>query len=130
MGGDDITTVFASFLKRNKFPYSNMDISLSYNWRLFEGLKEKWCTLNEAEISVQVYDFFVRVPEKPTRKFQCKVYEEVFLAPLCLIFPGILDPERKAITAQKWSSENVIDDIADEAGVRKIGLLYNDKAIA
>ncbi|CAO3659418.1 unnamed protein product [Umbelopsis ramanniana] len=120
MGGDDITTVFASFLKRNKFPYSNMDISLSYNWRLFEGLKEKWCTLNEAEISVQVYDFFVRVPEKPTRKFQCKVYEEVFLAPLCLIFPGILDPDRKAITAQKWSSENVIDDIADEAGVAAV----------
>jgi len=116
MGGDDITSTFASFLKRNKFPYSSVDISRSHNWKLFEGLKEKWCTLNEADISVQVYDFFVRVPEKPTRKFQCKVYEEVFLAPLCLIFPGILDPTRKAPASLKWHSENVIDDITDETG--------------
>jgi actin-related protein 8 len=117
MGGDDITTMFASFLKRNKFPYSNVDISRSYNWKLFESLKEKWCTVNEADISVQVYDFFVREPEKPTRKFQCKVYEELFLAPLCLIFPGVLDADRKASASLQWYSENIIDDIADEAGV-------------
>jgi actin-related protein 8 len=53
----------------------------------------------------------------PTRKFQCKVYEEVFLAPLCLIFPGVLDADRKASASLQWYSENIIDDIADEAGV-------------
>ncbi|KAM3578630.1 Actin-like protein arp8 [Umbelopsis sp. WA50703] len=115
LGGDDITTSFTSFLKRNKFPYASPDLSRSYDWKLFESLKEKWCTINEADISVQVYDFFVREPEKPTRKFQCKVYEEVYLAPLCLIFPGILEKDQKPMVVQTWNSENVIDDITDES---------------
>lgn len=117
MGGDDITKTFASFLIANKFPYGEMDLNRAYDWRLVEELKEKWCTMNEADISVQVYDFFVRAPDHPTQKYQCKVYDEVFLAPLCLVYPGILDARDKTENIKEWSSINVIDDITDEANV-------------
>jgi len=45
-------------------------------------LKEKWCTMNEADLTVQVYSFFVRKPEKQTEKYQVKVYDEVALSPM------------------------------------------------
>ncbi|KAG2234968.1 hypothetical protein INT48_005122 [Thamnidium elegans] len=105
IGGDDITKTFASFLLANKFPYENIDLSTTFDWRLAEGLKEKWCTMNEADISVQVYDFFTRTPFKPTLKYQCKVYDEVFLAPLCLVYPDILENKKKVLKSS-WSSSN------------------------
>ncbi|ORX56811.1 actin-like ATPase domain-containing protein [Hesseltinella vesiculosa] len=92
VGGDDITKTFTSFLIKNQFPYQQLDVTRFYDWSLVQDLKEKWCTMNEAEISVQVYDFFVRAPHKHTLKYQCKVYDEVFLAPLCLVYPTVLDP--------------------------------------
>ncbi|KAI9270798.1 hypothetical protein BDA99DRAFT_433986 [Phascolomyces articulosus] len=117
IGGDDITKTFASFLLANRFPYTDINLARSYDWRLAQELKEKWCTMNEADISVQVYDFFVRVPKKPTKKFQCKVYDEVFLAPLCLVYPAILHAKEKTEHTKVWASTNIIDDIADEAHV-------------
>ena len=66
MGGDDVTKTFASFLRVNKFPYTNINLALPFDWRLAEELKEKWCTMNEAEVSIQVYDFFVRTPFQQT----------------------------------------------------------------
>ncbi|KAI9496327.1 hypothetical protein BDB00DRAFT_869624 [Zychaea mexicana] len=115
IGGDDITKTFASFLLANRFPYAAINLAKSYDWRLAQELKEKWCTMNEADISVQVYDFFVRVPRQPTKKFQCKVYDEVFLAPLCLVYPAILNAKEKTKHTRVWANANVIDDIADEA---------------
>ncbi|KAI9321611.1 hypothetical protein BX666DRAFT_1004520 [Dichotomocladium elegans] len=114
MGGDDITKTFASFLLANQFPYNSVDLNKAYGWRLMEELKEKWCTMNEADISVQVYDFFVRVPRQPTKKYQCKVYDEVFLAPLCLVYPAILNAKEKTKNSKVWASTNVLDDITDE----------------
>jgi actin-related protein 8 len=112
LGGDDITRTFSSFLVANKFPYTDLDLSTTYDWRLAESLKEKWCTLNEADISVQVYDFFARTPFRPTLKYQCKVYDEVFLAPLCLVYPDVLEPKNKK---QKWVNKNVTDDAIEDA---------------
>ncbi|KAF7727077.1 actin-like protein arp8 [Apophysomyces ossiformis] len=114
IGGDDITKTFASFLLANHFPYADINLARSYDWRLAEELKEKWCTMNEADISVQVYDFFVRAPHQPTKKYQCKVYDEVFLAPLCLMYPAILNAEEKTENAKDLASNNIVDDIADE----------------
>lgn len=78
--------------------------------------------MNEADISVQVYDFFVRTPRQPTKKYQCKVYDEVFLAPLCLLYPAILNAGEKTENAKAWANPNIIDDIAaEEASVSKQG---------
>ncbi|OAD05586.1 hypothetical protein MUCCIDRAFT_140793, partial [Mucor lusitanicus CBS 277.49] len=112
LGGDDITKTFVSFLLKNKFPYADIDLSTTYDWRLAETLKEKWCTMNEADISVQVYDFFARTPFKDTLKYQCKVYDEVFLAPLCLVYPNILQPKSKKAN---WINKNVTDDVIEDA---------------
>ncbi|KAG0173952.1 actin-like protein arp8 [Apophysomyces sp. BC1034] len=114
IGGDDITKTFTSFLLANRFPYADINLAKSFDWRLAEELKEKWCTMSEADISVQVYDFFVRVPHQPTKKYQCKVYDEVFLAPLCLMYPAILDAEEKTRNVKFSTNSNIVDDIADE----------------
>ncbi|KAF9934530.1 actin-like protein arp8 [Linnemannia zychae] len=89
-GGDDITRSFTALVKRTGFPYQELDLSQTYDWRLMEELKEKWCTMNEADLTVQVYSFFVRRPEKQTEKYQVKVYDEVALSPMCLFFPGVI----------------------------------------
>ncbi|KAL0093135.1 hypothetical protein F4703DRAFT_1902984 [Phycomyces blakesleeanus] len=114
MGGDDITKTFMSFLLVNRFPYADINLKRSHDWRLAEDLKKRWCTMNEADISIQVYDFFVRAPHKPTKKYQCKVYDEVFLAPLCLFFPAVLNDKEKTARKTKWISSNVVEDIGDE----------------
>ncbi|KAI8992369.1 hypothetical protein BDB01DRAFT_778238 [Pilobolus umbonatus] len=115
-GGDDITRTFASMLIKNKFPYTDIDLSTTYDWRLAEELKEKWCTMNEADISVQVYDFYTRTPFRNTIKYQCKVYDEVFLAPLCLIYPGVISVKEKEKDKKRWSSDDVVDDIIEDIG--------------
>ncbi|KAI8349577.1 hypothetical protein B0O80DRAFT_417516 [Mortierella sp. GBAus27b] len=89
-GGDDITRCFTALVKRTGFPYREVDLAQTYDWRLMEELKEKWCTLNEADLTVQVYNFFVRRPEKHTQKYQVKVHDEVALSPMCLFFPGVI----------------------------------------
>jgi actin-related protein 8 len=86
-------------------------LNTTFDWRLAELLKEKWCTMNEADISVQVYDFFARTPFKPTLKYQCKVYDEVFLAPLCLVYPDILKQKNKKYA---WLNKNVTDDTIED----------------
>ncbi|KAG0088065.1 actin-like protein arp8 [Podila epicladia] len=81
-GGDDITRCFSALVKRNGFPYEELDLMQSYDWKLMEDLKEKWCTMDEADLTVQVYSFFVRKPDHPTQKYQVKVYDEVALSPM------------------------------------------------
>lgn len=82
-GGDDITRCFTALVKRTGFPYRGLDLAQTYDWRLMEELKEKWCTLNEADLTVQVYNFFVRRPkEEHTLKYQVKVHDEVALSPM------------------------------------------------
>ncbi|KAF9199589.1 actin-like protein arp8 [Haplosporangium sp. Z 27] len=99
-GGDDITRCFSALVKRTGFPYQELDLTQSYDWRLMEELKEKWCTMNEADLTVQVYSFFVRRPEKQTEKYQVKVYDEVALSPMCLFFPGVI---------RRWIEEREIN---------------------
>ncbi|KAF9438414.1 actin-like protein arp8 [Entomortierella beljakovae] len=99
-GGDDITRCFAALVKRTGFPYQELDLAQTYDWKLMEELKEKWCTMNEADLTVQVYNFFVRRPEKHTEKYQVKVYDEVAISPMCLFFPGVI---------RRWITESEIN---------------------
>ncbi|KAF9329600.1 actin-like protein arp8 [Podila minutissima] len=99
-GGDDITRCFSALVKRTGFPYEELDLTQSYDWKLMEDLKEKWCTMDEADLTVQVYSFFVRKPDHPTQKYQVKVYDEVALSPMCLFFPGVI---------RRWIEEREAD---------------------
>ncbi|KAG0209940.1 actin-like protein arp8 [Mortierella sp. GBA30] len=114
-GGDDITRVFTALVRRTGFPYQELDLAQTYDWRLMEELKEKWCTMNEADLTVQVYSFFVRKPEKQTEKYQVKVYDEVALSPMCLFFPGVIrrwieQRETKATFAKLTNYEDINED--------------------
>ncbi|KAF9110088.1 actin-like protein arp8 [Mortierella sp. AM989] len=115
-GGDDITRCFAALVRRTGFPYQELDLAQTYDWRLMEDLKEKWCTMNEADLTVQVYNFFVRRPEKQTEKYQVKVYDEVALSPMCLFFPGVIKrwiQERE--TNPTFAKITNYDDINEDA---------------
>ena len=81
--------------------------------------------MNEADISVQVYDFFARTPFKPTLKYQCKVYDEVFLAPLCLVYPDILEPKKKKSTRDSWTAKYVTDDVVEDAATVSLSFIEN-----
>ncbi|KAL1918111.1 uncharacterized protein VTP21DRAFT_3377 [Calcarisporiella thermophila] len=113
-GGDDITQFFVNLLKKNQFPYGELQLSLPYGWKLAEELKERFCTINEAEISVQVGDFYVRVPRQRTRKYQFKLYDEVIKAPLCLFVPQVIDFKKKFEGRRDLFCPSVVDDILDD----------------
>lgn len=108
-GGDDITYFFIKLLRRSKFPYSEMDLTRVYDWLLAEEMKEKFCTLDEvcflllhflactklfkylnifktkANLTIQLNEFYVRAPNKPTLKYQIKTYDDAIIAPMVRI---------------------------------------------
>ena len=46
-GGDSITEFLYHLLQKVEFPYKDLNLSRSYDWRVMEELKIKLCTLNE-----------------------------------------------------------------------------------
>ncbi|ORY81557.1 hypothetical protein BCR37DRAFT_402909 [Protomyces lactucae-debilis] len=88
-GGDDITMLFTKTLLRASFPYRDFDLSRAYDWALAEELKAKFCSLNEADVAVQLYHFYQRQPDRPTRKYNFKVYDEQVMVALAYFYPKI-----------------------------------------
>jgi actin-related protein len=94
-GGDDITLLFMALLIHNAFPYSEIDLNLAYDWQLAQELKERFCTVIESDLTCRVYTFYVRVPDKDTRVFSLKVYDEVVMAPMLLFKTHMIDFRNK-----------------------------------
>ena len=94
-GGKDITEAFVKMITYNHFPYSEINLNRRYDFLLAEELKQKYCTMTEADISVQLYDFHLRAPRQDTRKYTFKIYDEVMLAPMGLFKPQIFDDHGK-----------------------------------
>lgn len=95
LGGADITETFIKMMLFDHFPYTDVNLNRRYDFLLAEELKAKYCTMKEDNISVQLYDFHVRAPNQPTRKYMFKTYDEVLLAVLGLFRPEIFDNSRK-----------------------------------
>ncbi|KAG9295462.1 hypothetical protein G9A89_013491 [Geosiphon pyriformis] len=112
-GSDDITTFFLKLLRRSKFPYEEIDLNQSYDWMLAEEMKEKFCTLNEANLTIQLYDFYVRLPNEPTKKYQLKTYDEAIVAPMVLFYPHIINFRKKMGEFPAKFVSYAIDDIND-----------------
>lgn len=36
---------------------------------------------SQADVGLNLYDFYVRVPGRPTRKYKMRIYDDVILAP-------------------------------------------------
>ncbi|KNE65480.1 hypothetical protein, variant [Allomyces macrogynus ATCC 38327] len=117
VGGDDVTAVLYDLMAENRAPlarhwppgHATLDPDA---WGLanpaaprvrgmVEEIKEKWCTANEAELAVQVVDVHVREPGKVTVKYAMKVYSEVYCAPLCFFFPGLVDVKHKLLALKR-----------------------------
>ena len=94
-GGQDITNMFVKMIIYNHFPYADLNLNRRYDFQLAEELKAKYCTMTEADISVQLYDFHLRAPDQDTRKYTFKIYDEVILAPMGLFKPQVLDDTGK-----------------------------------
>ncbi|KIX93610.1 uncharacterized protein Z520_10788 [Fonsecaea multimorphosa CBS 102226] len=94
-GGRDITETFVKMVIYNHFPYSDINLNRRYDFQLAEELKQKFCTMTEADVSVQLYDFHLRAPGQDTRKYTFKIYDEVILAPMGLFKPQIFDNSGK-----------------------------------
>jgi actin-related protein 8 len=86
-GGEDVTETFIKMMLFDHFNYANMDLLKRHDYLLAEELKQKFCTLEDAHISVQLYEFHLRAFGQDTRKYQFKTYDEVMLAPMvCMRF--------------------------------------------
>ncbi|QKX60674.1 uncharacterized protein TRUGW13939_07820 [Talaromyces rugulosus] len=94
-GGYDVTDTFIRMMLYDHFPYSDINLNRRYDFLIAEELKKTICTMNEGSVSVQVFDFHLRVSGQDTRKFTFKAYDEVHLAPMGYFQPSIFDNESK-----------------------------------
>lgn len=81
-GGEDVTETFIKMMLYDHLNYSDINLMRRHDYLLAEELKQKFCTLEDAHISVQLYEFHLRAPGQDTRKYQFKTYDEVMLAPM------------------------------------------------
>ncbi|CAG8694211.1 8420_t:CDS:10, partial [Cetraspora pellucida] len=112
-GGDDITTFFIRLLRKSKFPYTEMDLNRMYDWMLAEEMKEKFCTLDEANLVIQLNEFYVRAPNQPTFKYQIKTYDDAIISPMCFFYPHIINFHKKSAEFPPKFTSHVIDDITE-----------------
>ncbi|KAI1265106.1 hypothetical protein F5Y18DRAFT_387257 [Xylariaceae sp. FL1019] len=116
-GGYDVTDTFIKMMLYDNFPYQEMNLRRRYDFLLAEELKIKHCTMSQAEISVQQYNFHLRAPNQPTYKYQFKTYDEVILAPMGFYDPSIFDNSTKLRGRRKLidRSYNAYDaDVPDD----------------
>lgn len=76
-GSADMTTVFGKLLNRIDFPGDP-------DFATLDALKQKFLSVNEVDISVQLYRYYTR-----NLKFDFKVYNEVMLPVLGLFYPHL-----------------------------------------
>jgi actin-related protein 8 len=94
-GGFDVTETFMKMMLHDYFPYQDINLARRYDFLLAEELKIKHCTMSQADISVQLYQFHLRAPNQSTRKYQFKTYDEVILAPMGFYDPAMFDNRDK-----------------------------------
>ncbi|KAJ3154157.1 actin-like protein arp8 [Geranomyces michiganensis] len=91
-GGDDVTAFLMKVLSKSAFPYKDYDPKTNaHDWLLADELKDKFCTFNETEMQVNLCDFYLRAPDRPTLVYRMKVYDEVLQAPRVLFFPQVVN---------------------------------------
>ncbi|KAK6462119.1 hypothetical protein DFJ63DRAFT_296420 [Scheffersomyces coipomensis] len=101
-GGDQITECFIKLLLESSFPYKNIDLSSRIDdWELANDLKHNFVTFQDADIAVQLYNFYKRKPFEMTEKFEFKVFDEVMLAPLGLFYPQFFQPDKLSIKKRR-----------------------------
>ncbi|KZT27931.1 actin-like ATPase domain-containing protein [Neolentinus lepideus HHB14362 ss-1] len=113
IGGNDVTEFLYVLLDRINFPYRDIDLARWYDWEVMEDLKKRLCTLSEAEVALNLYDFAVKQPNKPTQKYGLRAYDEIILAPMCIFEPRVIEFDRKRIGMRPSSHPDVTEEIVE-----------------
>ncbi|KAJ7116062.1 hypothetical protein C8R44DRAFT_794050 [Mycena epipterygia] len=116
MGGDDITEFLYVLLDRIHFPYRDINLARSYDWSVMEDLKARLCTLAEGDVALNLYDFVVRQPFKPTEKYGLRAYDEIILAPMVIFEPRMVQFKQKLENLHSISHPDVSDEILEHHG--------------
>lgn len=95
MGGFDVTETFIRMMLFGHFPYPDINLKRRYDFLLAEELKQKICSMDEADVSVRAFDFHLRAPGQTTRKYTFKAYDETLLCVMGLFKPSIFDHSKK-----------------------------------
>lgn len=114
MGGNDITEFLYVLLQKINFPYRDVNLARAYDWNVIEDLKARLCTLAEGDVALNLYDFVVRRPGKPTEKYGLRAYDEIILAPMCLFEPRVIEFEQKRAGMRPFGSPDVSDEILEQ----------------
>ncbi|KAI0923712.1 hypothetical protein AcV5_009185 [Taiwanofungus camphoratus] len=114
MGGDDITEFLYVLLEKISFPYKDADLARWYDWNVMEDLKARLCTLLEGDVALNLYDFVVRRPGRPTEKYGLRAYDEIILAPMCLFEPRVIEFDQKRVGTRPISHPDVSGDIVEQ----------------
>ncbi|KAG1770743.1 hypothetical protein EDD22DRAFT_977106 [Suillus occidentalis] len=122
MGGDDITEFLYVLLERISFPYRDINLARWYDWAVMEDLKARLCTLAEGDVALNLYDFVVRKPGKPTEKYGLRAYDEIILAPMCIFEPRVIEFDRKHIGLRSIPHPDVTEEIIEHP-VDHVGLI-------
>lgn len=123
-GGADISSFFFALLQRANFPYADADLNARIaDAMLIDSLKERLCTLNPTDFGLNMYDFHVRLPGKPTTKYMLRTYDEVIIAPMCLFNPRVIDfdVKRPYLNQVVWVDE--AEDPGEPVTATSFGML-------
>jgi actin-related protein len=83
-GGDELTRLFLAVLRLHHFPYAECDLARALDFDLMDDLKVRLCTLDEDDISSQIYEAYVRHPGQATKVYPFKIFEERIIVPSAL----------------------------------------------
>ncbi|TFK51830.1 actin-related protein [Heliocybe sulcata] len=113
IGGNDVTEFLYVLLNRINFPYREINLMRWYDWEVLEDLKKRLCTLSEADVALELYDFAVKPPNKPSQKYGLRAYDEIILAPMCIFEPRVIEFDRKRIGMRPTSHPDVAEEIVE-----------------
>ena len=101
-GGADLTHFLAELFIRAKFPYRELDHRKSIaDTMMIDELKRKLITLNPADVGLNIHDFYLRLPSRPTIKYLFRTYDELIVGPMSLFDPAVFDLDSKKMLRGK-----------------------------
>ncbi|EEB06568.1 actin-like protein Arp8 [Schizosaccharomyces japonicus yFS275] len=106
-GGDDLTILLMKLLTRNQFPLPQLDLSRPSDWSMAESIKTQYCTVNEANCTVQLCEAYVREMHEPPRKLSFKVLDETMMTPMGYFRPDIFESENKLVGRHTLFAQSV-----------------------
>ncbi|KAN0062472.1 Actin-like protein arp8 [Thecaphora frezii] len=116
-GGRDLSCFLGELFVRSKFPYREIDWhSNAADAMLLDSLKERLVTLNPADVGLNIHDFYLRLPGRPTVKYLFRTYDELILGPMSLFDPDVYGLDAKKLLKAKLRA-GVADEPASDEGV-------------